>query len=778
MMGRPTGRPRGIRAILTRRRRSVALATILAATLLLPAAAVAAGTAVDDAYSVAEDATLAVSAAEGVLANDLPADANLSVQRGDDPEHGSLSLNLNSGLFTYTPDPNFHGIDTFTYRNRDGTADPSNEATVTITVTSVNDAPVANDDPGLDCPTFSGGFPIPEDWGEFVFGGSGECSIGYNDFDPDGDAIVDWEVVDEAAHGETTMLGDGWLSYTADPHFSTPEGDEPSDFFTYRVSDGTDWSEPARMNLWLAPVNDAPTFTPGPSLVIVGENSGAYSAAWATEVEPGPGWEDHQTVSFEVTTNSPQVFAVQPAIAADGTLTFTPATDAVWLAEVTVVAKDDGGLESYIGVDIDPDDTSDAVTFDLAITENSAPVASPDTLVALEDGGTVSIDPRTDDTDDDDDPLTIVGVSATTHGKGTVGFTATSVRYTPTANATGGDGFTYTVSDGRGGTDEALVAVSITPVNDPPNAANDAFTVAAGSGANALTVRANDSILPDTGETLAISAITQPPNGVVAITGGGTGLTYAPKALFRGTDSFTYTISDGHGGTDSATVSVSVVDHAPPTVALPSTAMRTGVSLGASSVSARVTWSASDVGSGIRSYQLQQSVNGAAFTTIPLTSSTATSAIRSLTVGTGYVFRVRATDGAGNVSAWRTATVIRPALYQEATSLATYSGTWATSLQSSASGGKTRYATRTTSSVTFRFNGRDVALVAPRFTSSGRVRIYVDGVLVTTVDLDTATSAARQVVFQRHFAALGAHTLKLQVYGDGRVDADAFVVLR
>jgi hypothetical protein len=71
-----------------------------------------------------------------------------------------------------------------------------------------------------------------------------------------------------------------------------------------------------------------------------------------------------------------------------------------------------------------------------------------------------------------------------------------------------------------------------------------------------------------------------------------------------------------------------------------------------------------------------------------------------------------------------------------------------------------------------------VALVAPRFTSSGRVKVSVDGGLVATVDLDTSSAAARQVVFQRHFPSSGSHTLTLQVYGDGRVDVDAFVVVR
>ena len=75
-------------------------------------------------------------------------------------------------------------------------------------------------------------------------------------------------------------------------------------------------------------------------------------------------------------------------------------------------------------------------------------------------------------------------------------------------------------------------------------------------------------IAPDTGETLTVTAVTQGTNGTVAITGGGTGVTYTPDANFFGTDSFTYTISDGNGGTDTATVNVTVttVNDAPDAV--------------------------------------------------------------------------------------------------------------------------------------------------------------------------------------------------------------------
>ena len=108
-------------------------------------------------------------------------------------------------------------------------------------------------------------------------------------------------------------------------------GDWTSDTVVYHAEAGGEASDPATVRLWVAPVNDAPSFTPGPT-VIVDQDSGAYSGAWATDVSPGPANEGDQTVTFEVTAVDDDgigVFAEGPAIAADGTLTFTPAAGKV-----------------------------------------------------------------------------------------------------------------------------------------------------------------------------------------------------------------------------------------------------------------------------------------------------------------------------------------------------------------------------------------------------------------------------------------------------------------
>ncbi|MFB3069506.1 MAG: Ig-like domain-containing protein, partial [Gemmatimonadales bacterium] len=139
-----------------------------------------------------------------------------------------------------------------------------------------------------------------------------------------------------------------------------------------------------------------------------------------------------------------------------------------------------------------------------------------------------------------------------------------SYTYDPTGSATLNalaagenttDSFTYTVSDGNGASDTATVTITVTGVNDAPTAAADTATTAVDT-AVIKDVLANDSD-PDTTDTLSVSAVTQGTSGTVVDNGDGT-VTYSPNSGFIGLDSYTYDISDGNGGSDTATVSVTV----------------------------------------------------------------------------------------------------------------------------------------------------------------------------------------------------------------------------
>jgi large repetitive protein len=503
-----------------------------------------------------------------VLANDTHAPLTSGISAATDPAHGTVVIDGDGQGLTYQPDAAYTGSDTFDYTLHDD-ADGDDSATVTV---KVNAPPVAVDDPGVACqpPTaFGGAFPIVEDHGQFVLGAA--CGLFSNDTDSDG-TIVDWEPVDQPSHGALLYVDPSLFAYTPDADYSTIAGDQPggvwvSDSFTYRVKDNNGaWSQPATMRIWMAPINDPPSFLSSVPTVEVAEDSGPYDASWAPFVSAGPLNESDQTVTFHITSGESHgvvnLFSVPPTFTADGHLTFTPGPNEHGYALITGYLKDDGGLDDYglsgSQLPVPPDDTGDEVTFVITVDSvNDAPVATDDGATVAEDSGANPIAVRANDTDPDvGATLTVTG--KTNGSKGTVAITGggTGVSYTPNANAFGSDSFTYTLSDGTL-TDTGTVNVTISSVNDPPSAADDTTTVVEDAAATTITVLSNDTITPDSGETLTITTTSTSAHGTVVVTGGGTGLTYKPNANYNGSDSFTYTISDGTL-TDTATVNVTI----------------------------------------------------------------------------------------------------------------------------------------------------------------------------------------------------------------------------
>lgn len=159
--------------------------------------------------------------------------------------------------------------------------------------------------------------------------------------------------------------------------------------------------------------------------------------------------------------------------------------------------------------------------------------------------------------------LIITAVSTTSNGGTvTVSGDGKSLSYTPAANFHGLETFTYTIRRGASGpTTTGTINVQVQPVNDAPNAVDDTKTVTEDSTDNTIDVLGNDLITPDTNETLTVSAVTQGSNGgTIAITSNGSSVRYTPAPNFVGTETFTYTVRDTGGLTDTATVTVTVTD--------------------------------------------------------------------------------------------------------------------------------------------------------------------------------------------------------------------------
>jgi Phosphodiester glycosidase len=228
-----------------------------------------------------------------------------------------------------------------------------------------------------------------------------------------------------------------------------------------------------------------------------------------------------------------------------------------------------------------------------------------------------------------------------------------------------------------------------------------------------------------------------------------------------------------------ATVTVRL-DSFPPVARAPTAALVAGTGLGTSTIPVRVSWAAAtDVGRGVVGYELERSVAGA-WSPVSLAKPTSTSVTLGLTPGQVNRFRVRAIDRAGNVGAWATARAFRLGVAQEISRSVVRKGRWATRLAAQYYGGRVIAATAAGASARITVTGQQIAWVSAVGPTRGQARVYVDGAYVRTVDLRSAASLPRRVVYVRSWAAPGRHTLEIRVVGTSgrpRVDLDAFVAI-
>ena len=635
----------------------------------------------NDAYSVDEGEELNV-AAPGVLDGDTDADGDpLTAVLVSGPTHAS-SFTLNSdGSFSYEHDGSETTSDSFTYKANDGTTD-SNVATVTITITPVDDSPTAVDDAAT----------VAED------SGANAIDVLVNDTDPDGDAISVASVT-QPANGTVAITGGGTgVTYQPNANYCNNPPGTALDTFTYTLSPG---GSTATVAVTVNCADDAPTAVN--DAATVAEDSGANTInVQANDTDPDGGTNTITAVTQPAngtvaitnggadltytpnanycnappgTTLDTFTYTLSPGgSVATVTVTVTCVDDnPVAVMDAATVAEDSGAnainvLANDTDIDAGPisitavtQPANGAVVItnggaDLAYTPNAdycnaPPGTTPDTFAyTLSPGGstaTVSVTvtcvndgPVVDlDADDDkgtpgndfaatftegdaakliQDPLdaTVTDVDSATLASLTVtitnlldtgdetlsadvtgtSITANYVAATGVLTLTGPDILAnfeavlrtvrylntddapdatprvihFVANDGAVDGNTAVSTVTVVPVDTAPTAVDDAATVAEDSGANAVDVLANDT--DSDGGAISVASVTQPTNGTVAITGGGTGLTYTPNSNYCNTqpggtsDTFTYTLSPG-SSTATVTVTVTCVDDNPTAVA-------------------------------------------------------------------------------------------------------------------------------------------------------------------------------------------------------------------
>jgi VCBS repeat-containing protein len=444
-----------------------------------------------DSFTVAEGGT-----ENGTLTGSDPDGQSISFFEVSGPAHGSLTIN-EDGTFEYIHDGSETTSDSFTFRVYDGFA-YSSAATVSITVTPVNDAPTADPD----------AFTVAE-------GGTENGTL--TGSDPEDDVLT-FFVVADPMYGSLIINADGTFTYVHD-------GSENfADSFTFRVFDGELYSSAAKVTITITPVNDVPTANPDAFTVA----EGGTENGTLTGSDP----EDDE-LTFEVVADPMYGSLV---INADGTFTY-------------VHDGSENFADSFTFRVFDGEFYSSAAKVTITITPvNEAPTADDDAFTLAEGGtenGTLT------GSDPEDDELTFEVVDMPINGTLTLNADGT-FEYIHDGSETTSDSFTFRVFDGELYSDAATVNITITPVNDAPTADDDAFTVAEGGTENG-TLTGSD---PEDDE-LTFEVVDLPINGTLTLNADGT-FTYVHDGSETTSDSFTFKVFDGEFYSDAATVTITV----------------------------------------------------------------------------------------------------------------------------------------------------------------------------------------------------------------------------
>lgn len=474
-----------------------------------------------DTYRTREDEVLVAPQAQGTLRNDREVDGdqlvNAEVIRN--PTKGTVVF-AGNGSFSYTPNPNENGRDTFDYRVYDTTGLFTDEE-VEVLLTPVNDAPIADNDR----------YETEQDQTLQVAAGEGLLA---NDRDVDGPRLVA-ALIGPPQRGRVTVNADGSFRYVPDTGYAG------TDVFQYQVDDGLGALAVASVVIVVRPVAspieitteddfyqfEGPTITVPPAGVLSNDRVQGADALTAEVVLPPQ--QGELTLNLDGSFN----FRAPPGFA--GTLGFTYAAKA--------------GAETALAY----------VTLDVLRTDNEPPLARGERYALFEDA---VLDSRSsggvlvNDTDFENATLSAELIDAPEYGLMNFSSNGEFV-YRPNANFHGTDGFTYRAFDGQRYSEVVNVEIEVYAQNDAPVAMDDVYLAEQNTplpvGA-AQGLLANDSDIDS--DPLRVELIDEPAYGQATVDQNGA-FSYQPLAGFAGSDHFRYAVTDG-SARDLADVTINV----------------------------------------------------------------------------------------------------------------------------------------------------------------------------------------------------------------------------
>jgi VCBS repeat-containing protein len=549
-----------------------------------------------------------------LLANDYDFDGDaLTATLVQDAQHGTLIFGSDGG-FSYAPDADFAGFDTFQYRLSDGT-ETSEPAVVFIEI--ANARPQAEDR-----------------WQRVVHDRTlavdAESGLLAWTRDADGQPLA-VALVSDVSHGTLTIQNDGSYTYVPDAGFAG------IDSFAYRVSDGIDQSATAIVKIEVgntapAPANDVLLFVPGQTLTVetpgvlqndadldsdtltatlvtnVAYGTLALQADGAFAYEPAEGFSGWDSFTYRLSdgVNHAYATAYVRALSGGGADTLHASEDHYqvahgrplsighaagvlandhhphgdWLDAVLVTGPAHGGLTlyedgsflytpadpAYVGSDsftykaTDGAQETETVTVSIDI-QNSPPAAAGAAFQVHHDqtlyAPGLGLMEFLSDTDHDD--LTITVLSDVSQGELALSNDGV-LTYTPHAGFVGSDSFTYRLNDGAADSNPATVIIDVT--NTAPTALGLTYQVLHGTPLDSGGVGVLSSASDADGDVLTAELVSGPSHGTLSLLPDGT-FTYTPNQNFAGTDSFTFTAKDGAESSVPATATIHVLNEAP-----------------------------------------------------------------------------------------------------------------------------------------------------------------------------------------------------------------------